>query len=82
MSVSNRRNLRRMGELERLLESTRRYYEACSVEYVKFYDDGFRREEAFSDPEYREGYNRVAKLLVKLAKPQEFVIDVGCGVGF
>lgn len=49
---------------------------------MKFYADGFRSEGAFSDPEYREGYNRVAALLVTLAKSQELVIDVGCGVGF
>ena len=29
-----------------------------------------------------ERYNRVAALLVTLAKSQELVIDVGCGVGF
>lgn len=49
---------------------------------MKFYADGFRSEGAFSDPEYRERYNRVAALLVTLAKSQELVIDVGCGVGF
>lgn len=82
MSVIKRRSPQETDELEKLLESTRHYYEAYPVQYVKFYDDGFRGEEAFSDPEYRDGYNRVAALLVKLAKPQELVIDVGCGVGF
>jgi len=82
MSVIKRRSLQEKDELERLLESTRRYYEAYSVEYVKFYDDGFRSEGAFFNHEYREGYDKIAELLRNLAKPQELVIDVGCGVGF
>jgi hypothetical protein len=52
MSIIKRRSLQEKDELEKLLESTRRYYEAYSVEYVKFYNDGFRSE-AFSDLEYR-----------------------------
>jgi hypothetical protein len=47
MSVTKRRSLQEKDELEKPLESTRRYYEAYSVEYVKFYDDRFRRKELF-----------------------------------
>ena len=48
---------------------------------MKFYENWLKREGEFSDPEYREGYETVAKFLVQTAKSGDKVIDIGCGIG-
>jgi len=48
---------------------------------VEFYENWLKREGKFSDSAYREGYETVAEVLLSTAKPEERVIDVGCGVG-
>jgi len=69
------------ADYDGIVESTRSYYRNYSKEYVKDYENWAKAEGRFSEPEYKEGYDTVARLLASTAKPQESVIDIGCGVG-
>jgi len=64
-----------------LIKSTRRYYDEYSERYVKFYENWPKKEDKFADPNYREGYETVKKILVSTASSGELVVDIGCGVG-
>ncbi len=79
--VLERRSLRKDDVLRNILNSTRKYYGAFSDEYVKLYDNWLRSEGAFSNPEYRVGYNKVAKILKGLVEDRQVIADIGCGVG-
>ncbi|UCH56914.1 MAG: methyltransferase domain-containing protein [Candidatus Bathyarchaeota archaeon] len=79
--ILERRSLRKKDVLRKILDSTRKYYGAFSDEYVKLYDSWLRSEGAFSDPEYRIGYNNVAKILAGLVEDGHIIVDIGCGVG-
>lgn len=79
--IVKRRGLRKGEDLGKLLDSTRQYYEAYSNKYVKFYNNWLRGENAFSNPDYKEGYDELAETLIRFVKPKEIVIDIGCGVG-
>jgi len=48
---------------------------------VDFYSSWLKQKNAFSDPNYKEGYDKVAETLTSVVKPEERVIDIGCGVG-
>jgi ubiquinone/menaquinone biosynthesis C-methylase UbiE len=63
--------------IDNLLESTKKYYDVNADYYEKFYDEGIRA----ADPKYREGYEKVEKIISTIVKPNELVLDVGCGVG-
>jgi len=67
-------------DLSRVLDSTRKYYEAYSNGYVKFYNDWVKGEDVFSNPAYKEGYDKVAEVLVNIVRRGELVVNVGCGV--
>ena len=69
------------GDYRAIADSTRSYYRDYSKEYVKDYEDWAKAQGRFSELEYKEGYDTVARLLASTAKPQESVIDIGCGVG-
>ena len=79
--IVKRRGLRKENDLDKILNSTRKYYGAFSDEYVKFYDNWLRSEGSFSDPEYKMGYDKVAKILTGLVDDGQLIIDIGCGVG-
>lgn len=79
--IIKRRTLQEKEDLGKLLDSTRQYYEAYSNKYVEFYNNWFKRENAFSNPDYKEGYDQLAKTLIGVMKPEEMVLDIGCGVG-
>ena len=68
-------------EYNGVLKSTRVYYENFSKGYVRFYENWLKEEGGFSNPRYKEGYDRVASLLNKTATSGERVIDIGCEVG-
>jgi ubiquinone/menaquinone biosynthesis C-methylase UbiE len=68
-------------DYEGVIKSTRTYYDRYSQKYVEFYENWLKREGKFSNSTYREGYETVAKVLLGTAKPEERIIDVGCGVG-
>lgn len=76
-----RRRLKKENDLDKILNSTRKFYGAFSDEYVKFYGNWLRREGSFSDPEYKLGYDKVAKILTGLVDDKQLIIDIGCGVG-
>lgn len=80
-TIITRKKLKENQNLRTLLMSTKRYYEAFSNSYVKFYDNWVKAKDAFSDPIYKEGYDRVAKVLTDIVKPEERIVDIGCGVG-
>ena len=40
-----------------------------------------KKEDKFADPDYREGYETIKKILVSTASSDELVVDIGCGVG-
>jgi len=79
--IIERRRLEEMEDLRKLLDSTRQYYEAYADKYVEFYNSWSKQKNAFSDPNYKEGYDKVAETLMRAVKPQETVVDIGCGVG-
>lgn len=79
--IIKRRRLKEKDDLHKLLGSTRQYYEAYTDKYVESYNSWSKQKNAFSDPNYKEGYDRVAETLIKVMKPEEKVIDIGCGVG-
>jgi ubiquinone/menaquinone biosynthesis C-methylase UbiE len=64
-----------------LIKSTRTYYREYSENYVKFYENWSKKEGKFSDSKYREGYETVTKVMRNIARREEIVIDIGCGVG-
>ena len=68
-------------EYHSILESTRSYYREYAADYVKFYENWVKGRNEFSDSEYMEGYETIAKVLTSIVTPGESVIDVGCGVG-
>ena len=80
-TIIERKKLNEGDNLPTLLRSTKRYYEAFADGYVKFYNNWVRGEDMFSDADYKEGYDRVARILTDIVKPEEKVIDIGCGVG-
>jgi len=69
------------GDYGGVLKSTRSYYRDYSTEEPKFYEDWVKGEGRFSEPEYKEGYDTVAKILASIVKPGEIVLDIGCGIG-
>lgn len=79
--IIKRRTLQAKEDLGKLLDSTRQYYEAYSNKYVEFYHNWFKRENAFSNPDYKEGYDQLAETIIKVMKREEMVADIGCGVG-
>jgi len=79
--IIKRRRLKEKDDLHKLLGSMRQYYEAYTDKYVEFYNSWSKQKNAFSDPNYKEGYDRVAETLITMVKPEEEVIDIGCGVG-
>ncbi|MFB0558827.1 MAG: class I SAM-dependent methyltransferase [Candidatus Bathyarchaeia archaeon] len=79
--ILKRRSLRKGDVLRKILNSTRKYYGAFSDEYVKLYDNWLTSEGAFSDPEYRIGYDHVAKILTGMVEDGQLIVDIGCGVG-
>jgi len=79
--IIKRKKLEEKEGLRRLLDSTRQYYEAYVNRYVDFYNSWFKQKDAFSDPNYKEGYDKVAETLTRIVKPEEIIIDIGCGVG-
>jgi len=79
--IIERKRLKEKENLRRLLDSTRQYYEAYADKYVEFYNSWFKQKDAFSDPDYKEGYDEVAQTLTRVVKPEEVVIDIGCGLG-
>lgn len=80
-TIIERKKLKGAGSLRTLLKSTKRYYEAFADGYVEFYKSWVKGEEMFSDADYKEGYDRVARILTDIVKPEERLIDIGCGVG-
>jgi ubiquinone/menaquinone biosynthesis C-methylase UbiE len=80
-TIIKRTRLKEVGELRPLSRSTKKYYEAFSDGYAKFYDNWLRADDIFADVRYKNGYDSVAKVLADAAKPAERVVDVGCGVG-
>lgn len=64
-----------------VIKSTRTYYDKYSEQYVDFYENWLKRKHEFSDFEYTEGYETVARILINTAASGEKVIDIGCGVG-
>jgi len=80
ISILKRRGFKEKG-YEEILNSTRRYYDRFADRYVNFYEDWLKGEGSFSDPKYREGYETVANLLGKTVKPDQRIVDIGCGVG-
>lgn len=79
--IMKRRALQEKEDLGKLLDSTKQYYEAYSDKYVEFYDDWFKGKNAFSNPDYKEGYDQLAETLIEVMKTEEMIVDVGCGVG-
>ena len=79
--VIERRRLKEKEGLRKLLDSTRQYYEAYTDKYVEFYNSWSKQKNAFSNPNYKEGYDKVAETLTRVVNPEETVIDIGCGVG-
>ena len=79
--IIGRRPLSKKDDLKRLLESTRRYYELFSDEYVEFYENWRSGLGAFSNSEYRRGYDRVAEILKEIVRYNQLILDLGCGVG-
>lgn len=79
--IIKRRALQEKEDLGRLLDSTKQYYEAYSSKYVEFYNNWFKGEDAFSNPDYKEGYDQLAETLIEVMSPDEMVVDIGCGVG-
>lgn len=67
--------------LNAVIQSTRNYYHVISGSYVSFYDNWIRAENIFSNTDYKEGYDKVAELLIDTMTPKERVLDIGCGVG-
>jgi len=63
--------------IDNLLKSTKKYYDANVGHYDKFYDEAIRT----TSPYYREGYEKVEKAISSIIKPNQLVLDVGCGVG-
>jgi ubiquinone/menaquinone biosynthesis C-methylase UbiE len=68
-------------DYDKILKSTRMYYERYADDYVSFYENWLKEEGPFSDPKYKNGYETVANLLADTVKPSEKVVNVGCGVG-
>jgi len=79
--IIERKRLKEKSNLRKLLDSTRQYYEAYADKYVEFYNGWSKQKDAFSNPDYKEGYNKVAKTLMNVVKRRERVIDIDCGVG-
>ena len=81
--VVKRRSLGKRNNLSKILSSMREYYgaRASEDEYVQFYSNWLKGEGPFSDPEYKMGYDKVAKILTGLIDSRQLIIDVGCGVG-
>ena len=80
-TITKRKKLEENVNLCTLLESTKRYYNAFTESYITFYESWAKAEDAFSDTEYKKGYDTVAKILTRMVNPNETVIDIGCGVG-
>jgi ubiquinone/menaquinone biosynthesis C-methylase UbiE len=76
-----RRPLDKRDDLKRILNSTKKYYEFFSDEYVKFYKNWLKAEGQFSNPKYKMGYDKVAKILTQLVNEGQLILDLGCGVG-
>ncbi len=76
-------NRRKFGaqEYNKILKTTRLYYETITNNYMEFYENWLKKEGPFSDPQYRKGYDTVIHLLSSILKPGEKIVDVGCGVG-
>lgn len=60
-TITQRKTLEKDVSLGRILRSTMQYYDVFSDSYVTFYDNWTKAEDVFSDGEYKEGYDRVAK---------------------
>lgn len=80
VSILKRRKFR-SEEYDEILKTTRMYYETFANSYVNFYENWLKEEGPFSDPKYKKGYETVANLLSSTLKPDEKIVDVGCGVG-
>lgn len=80
-TITKRKTLEKDANLHRVLKSTMQYYDAFSDSYITFYDNWTKAENAFSDAEYKKGYDRVAQTLSDMVNPEEVIIDIGCGVG-
>jgi len=79
--IRRRRELQEKEDLDKLLDSTKKYYENYSEKYVDFYNKWIKGEGNFSNPDYKEGYDQLAETLNEVVESGEMVIDIGCGVG-
>jgi len=81
VEVVERSSLQKGSDLNKILNSTRKYYGLFSDGYVQFYDNWLESKGHFSDLEYKVGYDNVAELLIRLVNNGQLIIDIGCGVG-
>jgi len=76
--IQKRKPLRKDEEIKKVMKSTIDYYQAWAHGYEKFYDEFLIYS---AEEKYREGYKKVEEILHETVKPNQLVIDVGCGVG-
>ncbi len=70
---------RKKEDLNELLNSTSEYYGSVVDRYVLFYEEYLPHD---ASPEYRQGYERVAELLQEQLKPNQHILELGCGIGY
>lgn len=66
VEVVERSSLQKGSDLNKILNSMRKYYRLFSDGYVQFYDNWLENKGPFSDLEYKVGYDKVAELLIGL----------------